>query len=111
FAVGFGLFGSLCLYALQVFDDGGLPHGGVSYAVLGMLVGFYLSGAIYAFGLKRMLKSRPTEAAAETLAAETTGAESHGDPRAGPGPGGRRQRRPGAVRAAGGGRRPRPHRR
>ncbi len=70
FAVGFGLLGSLCLYALQVFDGGGLPHGGVSYAVLGMLVGFYLSGAIYGFGLKRMLKSRPAAAGAETSGAE-----------------------------------------
>lgn len=66
--MSFGLVGSLCRYSLQVFDDGGLPHGGVSYAVLGMLVGFYLSGAIYAFGLKRMFKSRPAAAGAGAAA-------------------------------------------
>lgn len=57
FAVSFAVVGSVCLYALQIFDQGRLPHGAVSYAALGMLVGFYLAGAIYGYGLKRMLKS------------------------------------------------------
>ena len=35
-----------------------------------MLVGFYLSGAIYAFGLKRMLKSRPATAGAAAADAD-----------------------------------------
>lgn len=56
FSIVFALVGSGCIYALQIVDDGRLPHGGLSYACLGMLVGFYLSGLIYGIGLKRMIK-------------------------------------------------------
>lgn len=57
-AVLFALAGSICLYGLQIFDGGRLPHGAVSYAALGMLVGFYLAGFVYGFGLKRLLKNK-----------------------------------------------------
>lgn len=57
FSVLFALIGSICLWGLQIFDGGRLPHGAISYTALGMLVGFYLAGIIYGIGLKRMLKS------------------------------------------------------
>lgn len=61
FALVFGIAGSVLIYALQVFDGGRLPHGGVSYAALGMLAGFYLSAVVYSFGLKRLLKEKAAE--------------------------------------------------
>ncbi|WLP92582.1 hypothetical protein [Gordonia sp. NB41Y] len=58
FALLFGISGSILIFALQVFDGGRLPHGGVSYAALGMLAGFYLSAVVYSIGLKRLLKEK-----------------------------------------------------
>lgn len=56
FSILFAIVGSVCIYAIQIIDGGRLPHGGLSYACLGMLVGFYLAGLIYGIGLKRMIK-------------------------------------------------------
>ena len=50
FSVAIAVIGSVCLYAPQIFDGGRMPHGGVSYAALGMLVGFYASAVVPAWG-------------------------------------------------------------
>lgn len=68
FAIVFALAGSICLYGLQIFDAGRLPHGAISYAALGMLGGFYLAGAIYAIGLKRLIKDKESLHAGDAAA-------------------------------------------
>lgn len=67
FSVAIAVIGSVCLYALQVFDGGRMPHGGVSYAALGMLVGFYASAVVYGLGLKKMIAPREQQVAKRTV--------------------------------------------
>lgn len=62
FSVAFGIIASVLLWALQVFDRGFLPHGGLAYTALGMLVGFYLAAIVYGAGLKRVIKEHQIEA-------------------------------------------------
>ena len=65
FSIAFAVIGSACIWALQVVDAARLPSG-ISYEALGLLVGFYLAGAVYAFGLKKMIKEREAAALAES---------------------------------------------
>ncbi|WP_448222521.1 cytosine permease [Gordonia iterans] len=62
FSAAFGIVALVLLWALQVFDRGFLPHGGLAYAALGMLVGFYLAAIVYGAGLKRVIKEHEIEA-------------------------------------------------
>ncbi|MFT4088260.1 MAG: cytosine permease [Gordonia sp. (in: high G+C Gram-positive bacteria)] len=57
-SVAFAIVASVLIYGIQIVDGGRLPHGGVSYASLAMLAGFYLSAVIYSTGMKHVFKRK-----------------------------------------------------